>query len=68
MREGDRVRIVDKGIFQDPKLIGKKGTIRDYHYSICRWWDKGQPLDHSVDVELDDGSTERFFESDLRRD
>lgn len=67
MEIGDRVKIIDNSAFQDPKVIGKTGTIKEYHYSIERWWEKGKPLDHSVGVELEDGTVERCFTSDLRR-
>lgn len=66
MRKGDRVEVTDTEIFDDTK-VGQKGEIIGYKYSIERWWDDGHPIDHKVEVRLDDGRIVTKFTSDLRR-
>ena len=66
---GDRVEVIDTGLGDNAK-IGDKGKIVDYHYSIERWWEKGNPLDHKVTIRFPDGRHgryERMWLSDLKQ-
>lgn len=64
MKEGTRVRVTDNAL-GDKTRTGDEGTIKDYRYSISKWWEGKGKVAHKYTIEFDDGHTETKLSDDI---